>query len=163
MKAFLRGQRVYWGPVDMYVGGGEHVVLHLLFNSIFPFLVLYDIGVVSTKEPFQCLINQGIILGEGSEQQFEIDIKREKGYEVKRMLGDENCLFRAVADQVYGDSELYDLVRQKCINYMFPYFGVLPPWFSGDYYTAHYQTPRQMMCLWDKLQRRTRPQCCNMR
>ncbi|KAK7261196.1 hypothetical protein RIF29_27501 [Crotalaria pallida] len=54
----------------------------------------------------------------GSEQQFEIDIKREKGYEVKRMLGDGNCLFRAVADQVYGDSELYDLVRQKCIAYM---------------------------------------------
>ncbi|XP_061373488.1 hydroxyproline O-galactosyltransferase GALT6-like isoform X2 [Gastrolobium bilobum] len=32
-----------------------------------------------------------------------------------------------------------------------------------DYYTAHYQSPRQMMCLWDKLQRKTRPQCCNMR
>lgn len=32
-----------------------------------------------------------------------------------------------------------------------------------DYYTAHYQSPRQMMCLWDKLQRQARPQCCDMR
>lgn len=52
------------------------------------------------------------------EQQFEIDIKRVRGYEVKRMMADGNCLFRAVADQVYGDSELYDLVRQMCIDYM---------------------------------------------
>ncbi|KAL5990120.1 hypothetical protein ACLOJK_011017 [Asimina triloba] len=57
----------YWGPVDIYVGGAEHSVLHLLYSRfwhkvIFP--VLYDIGVVTTKEPFQCLINQGIILGE---------------------------------------------------------------------------------------------------
>ncbi|KAK9127850.1 hypothetical protein Syun_016647 [Stephania yunnanensis] len=53
-----------------------------------------------------------------SEQQFELDIRRTKGYEVKRMLEDGNCLFRAVADQVYGDSEAYDLARQMCIDYM---------------------------------------------
>ncbi|XP_052195566.1 OVARIAN TUMOR DOMAIN-containing deubiquitinating enzyme 6 isoform X1 [Diospyros lotus] len=52
------------------------------------------------------------------ERQFEIDIRRTKGLEVKRMLEDGNCLFRAVADQVYGDSEGYDLVRQMCIDYM---------------------------------------------
>ncbi|KAK4492276.1 hypothetical protein RD792_003079 [Penstemon davidsonii] len=52
------------------------------------------------------------------EQQFEIDLKRVKGLEVRKMLEDGNCLFRAVADQVYGDSELYDLVRQMCIDYM---------------------------------------------
>ncbi|XP_065865758.1 OVARIAN TUMOR DOMAIN-containing deubiquitinating enzyme 6 [Euphorbia lathyris] len=52
------------------------------------------------------------------ERQFEIDIRRSKGWEVKRMLEDGNCLFRAVADQVYGDSELYDLTRQMCIDYM---------------------------------------------
>lgn len=52
------------------------------------------------------------------ERQFEIDIRRAKGFEVKRMLGDGNCLFRAVADQVYGDSEAYDLIRQMCIDYM---------------------------------------------
>ncbi|KAK9939005.1 hypothetical protein M0R45_015715 [Rubus argutus] len=53
------------------------------------------------------------------ERQFEIDIRRAKGFEVKRMLEDGNCLFRAVADQVYGDSEAYyDLTRQMCIDYM---------------------------------------------
>lgn len=52
------------------------------------------------------------------ERQFEIDIRRAKGLEVKRMLEDGNCLFRAVADQVYGDSEAYDLTRQMCIDYM---------------------------------------------
>ncbi|POO01278.1 OTU domain-containing protein 5/Otubain-like deubiquitinase [Trema orientale] len=52
------------------------------------------------------------------ERQFEIDIRRSKGLEVKRMLEDGNCLFRAVADQVYGDSEAYELMRQMCIDYM---------------------------------------------
>ncbi|KAB2065617.1 hypothetical protein ES319_A09G101800v1 [Gossypium barbadense] len=52
------------------------------------------------------------------ERQFEIDIRRAKGLEVKRMLEDGNCFFRAVADQVYGDSEAYDLIRQMCIDYM---------------------------------------------
>ncbi|KVI08416.1 Ovarian tumor, otubain [Cynara cardunculus var. scolymus] len=52
------------------------------------------------------------------ERQFEIDIRRVQGFEVKKMLEDGNCLFRAVADQVYGDSEAYDLVRQMCIDYM---------------------------------------------
>ncbi|KAE8037401.1 hypothetical protein FH972_009990 [Carpinus fangiana] len=52
------------------------------------------------------------------ERQFEIDIRRVKGLEVKKMLEDGNCLFRAVADQVYGDSETYDLIRQMCIDYM---------------------------------------------
>ncbi|XXG62711.1 hypothetical protein AAC387_Pa05g1026 [Persea americana] len=52
------------------------------------------------------------------EHQFELDIRRVKGLEVKRMVEDGNCLFRAVADQVYGDSEAYDLTRQMCIDYM---------------------------------------------
>ena len=47
-----------------------------------------------------------------------MDLRRAKGLEVKKMLEDGNCLFRAVADQVYGDSEAYDLVRQMCIDYM---------------------------------------------
>ncbi|KAI3994445.1 hypothetical protein MKX01_012702 [Papaver californicum] len=52
------------------------------------------------------------------ERQFELDIRRGKGLEVKRMLEDGNCLFRAVADQVYGDTEAYDLTRHMCIDYM---------------------------------------------
>ncbi|XP_022132708.1 leucine--tRNA ligase, chloroplastic/mitochondrial isoform X2 [Momordica charantia] len=56
-------KEMYWSPVDVYVGGAEHAVLHLLYSR-FWHKVLYDIGVVSTKEPFKCVINQGIILGE---------------------------------------------------------------------------------------------------
>ncbi|MCR9294956.1 MAG: leucine--tRNA ligase [bacterium] len=52
-----------WMPVDLYVGGAEHAVLHLLYSR-FWHKVLYDRGFVSTKEPFQKLVNQGMILGE---------------------------------------------------------------------------------------------------
>ncbi len=52
-----------WLPVDLYVGGAEHAVLHLLYAR-FWHKVLYDIGVVPTPEPFQKLVNQGLILGE---------------------------------------------------------------------------------------------------
>ena len=50
----------YWMPVDLYIGGAEHAVLHLLYAR-FWHKVLYDLGLVSTKEPFQRLINQGMI------------------------------------------------------------------------------------------------------
>ncbi len=53
----------YWMPVDLYVGGAEHAVLHLLYAR-FWHKVLFDCGIVSTKEPFQKLVNQGMILGE---------------------------------------------------------------------------------------------------
>ncbi len=52
----------YWMPVDLYVGGAEHAVLHLLYAR-FWHKVLYDLGLVSTKEPFHKLVNQGMILG----------------------------------------------------------------------------------------------------
>ena len=51
-----------WLPVDIYIGGAEHAVLHLLYAR-FWHKFLYDIGVVPTKEPFQKLFNQGMILG----------------------------------------------------------------------------------------------------
>jgi len=52
----------YWGQVDSYVGGAEHAVLHLLYAR-FWHKFLFDIGVVSTHEPFYRLRNQGMILG----------------------------------------------------------------------------------------------------
>jgi leucyl-tRNA synthetase len=53
----------YWMPVDLYVGGAEHAVLHLLYAR-FWHMVLYDAGVISTPEPFVRLVHQGMILGE---------------------------------------------------------------------------------------------------
>jgi leucyl-tRNA synthetase len=57
----------YFMPVDLYVGGVEHAVLHLLYAR-FWHKVLYDLGHVTTKEPFQKLVNQGLILGEDGEK-----------------------------------------------------------------------------------------------
>lgn len=57
----------YWMPVDLYVGGAEHAVLHLLYAR-FWHKVLFDLGYVSTKEPFQRLVNQGMILGMDGEK-----------------------------------------------------------------------------------------------
>lgn len=56
-----------WMPVDIYIGGAEHAVLHLLYAR-FWHKFLYDIGVVPTSEPFQNLFNQGMILGENNEK-----------------------------------------------------------------------------------------------
>jgi leucyl-tRNA synthetase len=57
----------YWMPVDLYVGGAEHAVLHLLYSR-FWHKVLFDLGHVSTPEPFMRLVNQGMILGEDNQK-----------------------------------------------------------------------------------------------
>ncbi|MCK9484318.1 MAG: leucine--tRNA ligase [Candidatus Marinimicrobia bacterium] len=67
-KAFCDKQKEnYWMPVDLYIGGAEHAVLHLLYAR-FWHKVLYDLGFVATTEPFMKLINQGMILGEDGEK-----------------------------------------------------------------------------------------------
>ena len=60
-KIFDPEKEKYWMPVDLYIGGAEHAVLHLLYSR-FWHKVLYDLGIVSTDEPFQKLFNQGMIL-----------------------------------------------------------------------------------------------------
>jgi len=65
--AWDKSKEKYWMPVDLYVGGVEHAVLHLLYAR-FWHKVLFDCGLVSTKEPFQRLVNQGMILGENGEK-----------------------------------------------------------------------------------------------
>jgi leucyl-tRNA synthetase len=67
-KAFVDPEKEKaWMPVDLYIGGAEHAVLHLLYAR-FWHKVLFDRGYVSTPEPFQKLINQGMILGENNEK-----------------------------------------------------------------------------------------------
>ncbi len=63
--AFASREKIdYWMPVDLYVGGAEHAVLHLLYAR-FWHKFLFDLGAVNTPEPFMRLVNQGMILGEG--------------------------------------------------------------------------------------------------
>jgi leucyl-tRNA synthetase len=66
-KAWDEEKEKYWMPVDLYVGGVEHAVLHLLYARFWHH-VLYDLGLVSTKEPFKKLVNQGMILGEDNQK-----------------------------------------------------------------------------------------------
>jgi leucyl-tRNA synthetase len=58
---FDKAKEKYWMPVDLYIGGAEHAVLHLLYSR-FWHKVLYDLGIVSTDEPYRRLFNQGMIL-----------------------------------------------------------------------------------------------------
>ena len=67
-KAMADKEKIeYWMPVDHYIGGAEHAVLHLLYSR-FWYKFLYDIGVVSSDEPFQKLTNQGLILAEDGQK-----------------------------------------------------------------------------------------------
>jgi leucyl-tRNA synthetase len=82
----------YWMPVDLYVGGAEHAVLHLLYSR-FWHKVLFDLGHVSTPEPFTRLINQGMILGEDNRKMSKSwgnvinpdDVVREYGADTLRL------------------------------------------------------------------------------
>ena len=82
----------YWLPVDLYIGGTEHAVLHLLYSR-FWHKVLYDCGIVNSKEPYQKLFNQGMILGEDGEKMSKSkgnvinpdDVVREYGADTLRL------------------------------------------------------------------------------
>ena len=83
----------YWMPIDLYVGGAEHAVLHLMYAR-FWHKVLFDLGIVSTKEPFTKLRHQGTILGEDSRKMSKSrgnvvnpdDVVREYGADALRMF-----------------------------------------------------------------------------
>jgi leucyl-tRNA synthetase len=77
----------YWMPVDLYVGGAEHAVLHLLYAR-FWHKVFYDLGLVHTKEPFQKLVNQGMILGE-SYRYYDDDVADEQKDSVRRYASED--------------------------------------------------------------------------
>lgn len=81
----------YWLPVDLYIGGVEHAVLHLLYAR-FWHKVLYDCGLVSTKEPFQKLFNQGMVLATSYQDQagkyyYPNEVKEEQGRWVVEKTG----------------------------------------------------------------------------
>ncbi|MCX5637678.1 MAG: leucine--tRNA ligase [Planctomycetota bacterium] len=67
LRGWEPAKEKYWMPVDLYIGGAEHAVLHLLYSR-FWHKFLYDLGFVSTKEPFKKLVNQGMILGEDGQK-----------------------------------------------------------------------------------------------
>ena len=94
----------YWMNVDLYVGGAEHAVLHLLYAR-FWHKVLYDYGYVSTKEPFQKLVNQGMIQGRSN---FVYRIKGENKY-VSYGLKDQYDTSRLHVDVSIVENDILDL------------------------------------------------------
>jgi leucyl-tRNA synthetase len=95
--AWSKEAEAYWMPVDLYVGGAEHAVLHLLYSR-FWHKVLYDAGHVSTKEPFQKLFNQGMILAysyRGAGGKYHYPITCEKANEL--FYNDGKLATRAIA------------------------------------------------------------------
>tara|TARA_B100000963_G_scaffold361516_1_gene397376 strand:+ start:67 stop:2751 length:2685 start_codon:yes stop_codon:yes gene_type:complete len=83
----------YWMPVDLYIGGAEHAVLHLLYSR-FWHKVLYDLNFVNTKEPFKKLVNQGMILGNSAyifrkiDQSGYVSSELQKKYTTQKILID---------------------------------------------------------------------------
>ena len=104
-----------WMPVDLYVGGAEHAVLHLLYSR-FWHKVLYDRGHVHTPEPFQRLVNQGMILGD-TDYHISPEVYEERkeqiaklGLEVLRVKGEDSevCVLRNPPDKPGKFSPLTD-------------------------------------------------------
>ncbi len=89
------GAEKYWMPVDLYVGGAEHAVLHLLYAR-FWHKVLFDLGYVSTREPFQRLFNQGMIQGFAFRDQRGLTV----GPDVVEEHGDDRFSLKATGEPV---------------------------------------------------------------
>lgn len=93
-NAFAAAEKLKaWLPVDLYVGGAEHAVLHLLYAR-FWHMVLFDLGLVPTPEPFQRLVNQGMILGTAYKNARGVlipmdDVREEDGKFFQKSTGDE--------------------------------------------------------------------------
>ncbi len=116
-KAFADQDKLnYWGDVGLYVGGAEHAVLHLLYSR-FWHKVLFDLGVVPTKEPFFALRNQGMILGENGEKMSKSrgnvinpdDVIREHGADTLRMY--EMFMGPLAADKPWSTQNIWGVRR----------------------------------------------------
>jgi leucyl-tRNA synthetase len=92
-----------WMPVDLYIGGAEHAVLHLLYAR-FWHKVLFDRGFISTKEPFQKLVNQGMILGEMEFTGYRDKNEKWVSSELVTEDEDRNKVLKASAEKVYSIS-----------------------------------------------------------
>ncbi|RYG64959.1 leucine--tRNA ligase, partial [bacterium] len=114
----------YWMPVDLYVGGVEHAVLHLLYAR-FWHKVLFDLGHLSTNEPFKRLVNQGLILGEMEFHFFELEggpvssteferIGEEAGQNGAEMVG----YHKATGRRVVATRVIEPLVERKGDKYV---------------------------------------------
>jgi leucyl-tRNA synthetase len=113
-----------WMPVDIYIGGAEHAVLHLLYSR-FWHKVLYDRGLVSTPEPFQRLVNQGMILGEMEITGYQTadghwvsasEVRMQGGKTVSKATGAEVKAMRVAAAEAEKQGESFVLKADRSIR-----------------------------------------------
>lgn len=116
-----------WMPVDLYIGGAEHAVLHLLYAR-FWHRVLFDLGLVSTKEPFKKLVHQGMILGADGEKMSKSRgnvvnpdvVVKESGADALRLyemfMGPFNAVKPWQTEQVAGVVRFRNKVFELCVN-----------------------------------------------
>ena len=114
-----------WMPVDLYVGGAEHAVLHLLYSR-FWHKVLFDLKVVTTPEPFTKLVNQGMILGEVEITGYQDKARRSaqharhhydaKGKSVHKATGEEVTAVRVPQQHAIKQGEHFALAAQTAVR-----------------------------------------------
>ncbi len=113
-----------WMPIDLYVGGAEHAVLHLLYSR-FWHKVLYDRGYVSTKEPFHKLVNQGMILGEVEYTGYKCGerwinpakvVSQEDGSMIEHGTGEVACAVAVPKNEVVKRGDTFVLVADESIR-----------------------------------------------
>jgi len=110
-RAWSKDLENYWMPIDLYVGGVEHAVLHLLYAR-FWHKVLYDCGWVSTKEPFQKLFNQGMILAysyrdKGGKYHLPTDVEKHEN---------ETAVLRATGEELESQIEKMSKSKLNVVN-----------------------------------------------
>jgi leucyl-tRNA synthetase len=111
-RAFVDpAQERYWLPVDVYVGGAEHAVLHLLYAR-FWHKVLYDLGLVHTKEPFQKLVNQGMIRAPSYRASPDSPYLRLEDVEIR----DGTAIVKATGQEAYSVVEKMSKSKKNVVN-----------------------------------------------
>lgn len=125
----------YWMPVDLYIGGAEHAVLHLLYAR-FWHKVLFDLGFVSTKEPFHKLVNQGLILGTDGEKMSKSrgnvvnpdSVVKESGADSLRLYE----MFMGPLEKVKPWNESGVKGVSNFLNRSFKFFANSESWLTGE-------------------------------
>lgn len=152
-----------WLPVDLYIGGAEHAVLHLLYAR-FWHKFLYDLGMVPTKEPFRKLFNQGMILGEGNEKMSKSkgnvvnpdDVVNEYGADTLRMyemfMGPLDAAIAWSTDGLEGSRKFLDRVWRLFVDEEDQLRDRITTFNDGELDVVYHQTVKKVTEDFENLQ-----------
>ncbi len=115
--AFNKSSIDYWMPVDQYIGGIEHAILHLLYSRFFH-LVFRDLGLIESKEPFQCLLTQGMVIKDGAKMSKSKGNVVDPDEIISRYGADTARLFILFAAPPVKDLEWSDQGVEGCFRFL---------------------------------------------